>query len=155
MAGDTGSGQDADGDARSRGAAGHRAVPHTADVRVEAWGPGREQCLAEAVRAMVETFADLRGVRPTAVRCARIDEPRDDDLLAALLDEIIFRLEVHGEVPVDIEAETTDTGLDVRLAVADLAAVEITGAPPKAVSWHELRLAPGPYGWSAAVTIDV
>jgi SHS2 domain-containing protein len=175
MAGDMEGG----GPSGGRGGRGHRTVPHTADVRIEAWGASREQCLADAVLGMVECFADVSGVRATAVRRVRLAGRGDDDLLAALLDEVIFRLEVHGEVPVDVEAETTDGtqtadrarsaesaqstgggegpdgGLDVRLAVADVEAVTITGAVPKAVSWNELRLAPVPGGWSCAVTVDV
>lgn len=38
---------------------GHRSVPHTGDLRVEAWAPTREECIAEAVRGMVASFADL------------------------------------------------------------------------------------------------
>ncbi|WP_344361531.1 archease [Streptomyces gobitricini] len=151
MAGDT------DDDARVRrpGANGHRTVPHTADVRVEAWGASREQCLVEAVLGMVECFADLSGQRATAVRQVQVAECSDDDLLAALLDEVVFRLEVDGDVPVDVEVEAVEGGLDVRMAVTDVRSVPVIGAVPKAVSWHELRLAPGPYGWSCAVTVDV
>ena len=36
---------------------GHRTVPHTADLRIEAWAPTREECLAEAVRGLVDSFA--------------------------------------------------------------------------------------------------
>ncbi|QGV76916.1 archease [Streptomyces ficellus] len=151
MAGDT----DDDMRVRRPGASGHRAVPHTADVRVEAWGGSREQCLVEAVLGMVECFADISATRATAVRQVQMPEGSDDDLLAALLDEVVFRLEVDGDVPVDVEVETVDDGLDVRLAVTDVRSVPITGAVPKAVSWHELHLAPGPYGWSCAVTVDV
>lgn len=152
---DTYSDSDSGSQMRRQEPGGHRAVPHTADVRIEAWGAGREQCLVEAVLGMVECFADLSGVRPTAVRQVRVAEASDDDLLAALLDEVIFRLEVHGEVPVDVEAEMVEDGLDVRLAVADVGSVPITGAAPKAVSWNELHVAPDPYGWSCAVTLDV
>jgi SHS2 domain-containing protein len=151
MVGDT----DDDRQMRRQGAGGHRAVPHTADVRIEAWGASREQCLVEAVLGMVECFADISGVRPTAVRQVRVAEGSDDDLLASLLDEVVFRLEVHGDVPVDVEAEMIDGGLDVRLAVTDVASVPIVGAVPKAVSWNELYLAPDAYGWSCAVTVDV
>ncbi|MDN0198787.1 archease [Streptomyces sp. S.PNR 29] len=147
---------DADDDrqARQRGESGHRAVPHTADIRIEAWGASRERCLAEAVLGMVECFADVSRVRPTAVDRVRLAEASDEDLLATLLDEVIFRLEVHGQVPVDVEADEDDEGLDVCLAVAGLQEVEITGAAPKAVAWHELRIGPDAYGWSCAVTID-
>jgi SHS2 domain-containing protein len=143
--------------ARQQGTSGHRALPHTADVRIEAWGPSRERCLAEAVLGLVECFADITGVHPTAVAHVEMDENSDDELLTALLDEVVYRLEVHGQVPVDVEAEANedDGGLAVRLAVTDLDAVEITGAPPKGVSWHQLHVGPDAYGWSCAVTVDV
>jgi hypothetical protein len=37
---------------------GHRTVAHTADLRVEAWAPSREQCIAEAVLGTVAAFVD-------------------------------------------------------------------------------------------------
>ncbi|MGW0707398.1 archease [Streptomyces sp. NPDC002643] len=148
---------DTDDDIRLRreGGDGHRAVPHTADIRVEAWGASRERCLVEAVLGTVECFADVTGVRPTSVERVRLIESGDDDLLAALLDEVVFRVETHGRVPVDVEAEPVDDGLDVRLALAELADVEIIGAVPKGVSWQALRMAPDAYGWSCGVTVDV
>ncbi|MER5209749.1 archease [Streptomyces sp. NPDC002838] len=151
MVGDT----DDDIQERRRGGNGHRAVPHTADVRIEAWGVSRERCLVEAALGMVESFADVSAVRPTAVERVRLPEEQDDDMLTALLDEVVFRLEVDGQVTVDLEADTVDDGLDVRLALAGLADVDIIGAVPKGVSWHGLRIGPDPYGWSCAVTVDV
>ncbi|UNZ21464.1 archease [Streptomyces sp. 891-h] len=146
---------------------GHRTVPHTADARIEAWGTSREECLAEAVLGMVECFADLSGAEPGPVRQVRVTGRRDEDLLAALLEEVVFRLEVHGEVPVRVEAASpesaaassatasTDEVLDVRMAVTDLGSVPVTGAPPKGVSWNELSVAQVSEGWSCAVTVDV
>ncbi|MBR8638311.1 archease [Streptomyces tuirus] len=150
MGGDTGYG----GQVRQPGDCGHRAVPHPGDIRIEAWAACREHCLAEAVLGMVECFADLSGVRPTAVDRVRLGEASDYNLLATLLDEVIFRLEAYGQVPVDVEADEADGGLDVRLAVTGLADVEITGAVPTAVAWDELRIGPDPYGWSCVVTVD-
>ncbi|MGW0815542.1 archease [Streptomyces viridiviolaceus] len=141
--------------ARGQGESGHRLVSHTADVRIEAWGASRERCLAEAVLGMVGCFADVSAARPTAVERVRFAEAGDDELLAALLDEVVYRLEVHGQVPVDVETDEAGGGLEVRLAVAALADVEIVGAAPKGVSWHQLRIGPDAYGWSCAVTVDV
>ncbi|KUO14989.1 archease [Streptomyces dysideae] len=151
MVGDT----DDEIEARRHGDNGHRAVPHTADVRIEAWGVSRESCLVEAALGLVESFADLTAVRATAVERIRLTEHADDDLLTALLDEVVFRLEVDGRVTVDLEADTVDDGIEVRLALAGLTDVEITGAVPKGVSWHGLHIGPDPYGWSCAVTVDV
>ncbi|MCA2202096.1 archease [Streptomyces sp. SMS_SU21] len=150
MVGDTGE----PGQVPRRDRSGHRSVPQEDDVRIEAWAASREHCLAEAVVAMVECFADVSGVRPTGVDRIRLAEGSDDDLLAALLDEILYRLEAYGEVPVDVEADEAEGGLDVRLAVAGLADVRVTGEVPTDVGWDDLRLSPGPYGWSCAVTVD-
>ena len=142
--------------ARRQGESGHRAMPHTADTRVQAWGPTREGCLAEAVRGMVECFAEASRVRSTAVERVRLAPGSDEDLLVALLDEVVFRLEVAGRVPVDGEVEAAaDGGLEVRLTVADLADVDIIGAVPKGVSWQELHIGPDAYGWSCTAIVDV
>jgi SHS2 domain-containing protein len=151
MVGDT----DDDRQARRQGSSGHRRVAHAADIRIDAWGTSRERCLVEAALGMVECFADVSGVRPTAVERLQLAEGSDDDLLTALLDEVALRLEEYGQVPVDVEAEATDDGMDVRLAVAGLADVRVTGAVPRVVAWHELRMGPDPYGWSCAVAVDV
>ncbi|MFD5714251.1 protein archease [Streptomyces pharetrae CZA14] len=151
MVGDT----DDDIAVRRRGSSGHRACGHTADVRIEAWGADRESCLLEAVRGLVECFADVSGARSAGVARVRLPDEGDEELLAALLDEVVYRLEVRGEVPVEVAARAADGGLDVRFTMAALDGVEITGAVPKAVAWHELRIRPDAYGWSCAVTIDV
>ncbi|MER8161971.1 archease [Streptomyces sp. NPDC094472] len=151
MVGDT----DNDREARRQGESGHRTVPHTADVRIEAWGATREHCLAEAALGLVECFADTSVARTAAVERIRLAEGSDEELLTALLEEVIYWLEVPGRVPVEVETDACDGGLEVRAALAEFADVEIIGAVPKGVSWHELRIGPDPYGWSCAVTIDV
>ena len=34
---------------------GHRSVPHTADLRIEAWAPTRDGCIRQAVLGAVES----------------------------------------------------------------------------------------------------
>ncbi|MFG1954407.1 archease [Micromonospora sp. NPDC048830] len=135
---------------------GHRAVPHTADVRVEAWAPDREGCLAEAVRAAVETFVDVSGAGPGTEATVDVPAGDDADLLVGVLDEVIFRLETEGTLPVATDVTVRpDGGLRVRWRVVDTDAVQPVGAVPKAVSLHELRFGPDEHGWSCAVTLDV
>ncbi|MEV0155227.1 archease [Micromonospora sp. NPDC050686] len=139
-----------------RPARGHRAVPHTADVRVEAWAPTREECLAEAVTALVATFVDTEGASPGAESGFSVPAGPDDDLLVGVLDEVIFRLETAGTLPLTTRVDPApDGGLRVRWRTADTDAVELVGAVPKAISLHELRFGPGGDGWSCAVTLDV
>jgi SHS2 domain-containing protein len=135
---------------------GRRAVAHTADVRIEAWAPDREGCLAEAVPAMVETFADATGAGPGVEVAFDVPAGDDEDLLVAVLDEVIFRLETEGVLPVAAEVTAAPGGgLRVRWRVVDSDAVEPVGAVPKAVSLHGLRFGPDAAGWSCAVTLDV
>ena len=54
---------------RMRAARGHRTVPHTADLRIEAWAPTREECMAEAARGLVGSFAAVAGSPPGRLAC--------------------------------------------------------------------------------------
>lgn len=142
---------------------GHRTVPHTADLRIEAWGRSREECVAEAVRGLVESFAEVSGVPgQRATRC-HLTAGSAADLLAAAIDEVIYRLDADGVIPTAIEVRRAgDGGIDLTLRMVDVGAAEITGAVPKAASLSELTCAPAAAGaagaaggWSGAVTVDV
>ncbi|WP_031509206.1 archease [Streptomyces megasporus] len=134
---------------------GHRGVPHTADVRVEAWAPTREECLAHAVRGACESFLDLTDAVAVRRRDVEVRADADEDLLVALLDEVVYRLDADGEVPVGVELEPVPGGLRTELHMADADTLPVTGAAPKAVTLHGLRLADGPDGWTCSVTLDV
>ena len=135
---------------------GHRSVPHTADTRIEAWAQTREACIAEAVRSLVETFADTAAVVRGRTAEQSVPPGSDPDMLVAVLDEVIYRLEVDGEIVLGADAApAAGGGLRVRLSLGDAAQAEETGAVPKAVSLHDLRFTGGPSGWSCGVTIDV
>jgi SHS2 domain-containing protein len=136
---------------------GHASVPHTADLRIEAWGPTREDCIAEAVRGVVESFADVsRAQRQRGIE-RHLTAGSDADLLAAAIEEVIYVLDADGEVPVAVRvARAGDGGIDLALLTVNAGAVEITGAAPKAVALSGLACAPDASGrWSGAVTVDV
>ena len=136
---------------------GHRTVPHTADLRVEAWGPTREACLAEAVRGLVDSFAVVAAARPRRTAERRFIAGSDEDLLVAVVDEVVYRLDADGEIPVTAAVRPApDGGVVLTLALADVHEAEITGAVPKAASLNDLRCAPDASGqWSCGITIDV
>ena len=141
----------------ARRIAGHRTVPHTADLRIEAWAATREECLAEAVRGLVGSFAAVPRGQPCRRDSCAMTARSDEDLLVAVVDEVIYRLDADGEVPVSVAVRPVlDGGVAVSFALVPVAAAEITGAVPKAASLHELRCAPDAAGrWSCAVTVDV
>ena len=137
-------------------AQGYRTVPHTADLRIEAWADSRDECVAEALRGLIASFADISDMRPARVLERPITASSDADLLASAADEMIYLLDVEGEIPVSVQVRPASGGIVVVLALARVEVVEITGAVPKAVSFHGLRCEPDATGrWSASMTIDV
>ena len=85
----------------------------------------------------------------------RLTDDRDDDLLVAVLDEVIYLLDTTGEAPVDVDVDSADGGVDVTFAMADATTLPQIGAVPKAVSLNDLRFSHGQKGWRCAVTLDV
>lgn len=130
-------------------------MPHTADVRIEAWAQTREACISEAVRSLVDTFADTAAVAPERTAELTVAPGSDADVLVAVLEEVIYRLEVDGEIALSADIAGATGGLRVRISLGDAADAEATGAVPKAVSLHDLRFAGDPSGWSCGVTVDV
>lgn len=131
--------------------AGHRLVPHTADVIVEAWGPTRATCLAEAVAALGEVLAE----EVTAV-ARRLDldvAGAEEDLLALVLEEAIYVLDTEDLVVVGADLVDTPAGVAGELGVVPLSAVAVTGAAPKAVAATELER-DGDL-WRARAIVDV
>ena len=134
---------------------GHRSVPHTADLRIEAWAPTRDGCIRQAVLGTVARVLDTSSARPSHTRLRRLTDDRDDDLLVAVLDEVIYLLDTTGEAPVDVDLKGVDGAVDVTFSMADASTLPQIGAVPKAVSLNELRFSHGQKGWRCAVTFDV
>ncbi len=134
---------------------GHRTVPHTADLRIEAWAPTRDGCIRQAVLGTVESFLDVSLAHADRSRLRRLTADGDDDLLAAVLDEVIYLLDTTGQAPVDLEMRDVDHGVEVVFAMADAGRLPQVGAVPKAVSLNGLRLSRGRHGWRCLVTLDV
>lgn len=139
----------------TRSASGHRTVPHTADLRIEAWAPTRNGCIRQAVLGTVASFLDTSSAHPKDTRQCRLTADRDDDLLAAVLDEVIYVLDTDGQVPVDIDVDDLDGDIQVTFAMVDATTLPQIGAVPKAVSLNELSLSREPAGWRCSVTLDV
>jgi len=136
---------------------GHRTVPHTADLRIEAWGQNREECIAEAVLGLVDSFAVVAGRLPRGQVRRHLTAGSDEDLLVTVIDEVIYRLDAEDEIPASVAVRPApDGGAVVVLEVVPVAEAEIIGAAPKAASLHDLRCTPDAAGrWACGVTIDV
>lgn len=136
-------------------AAGHRGVPHTADLRIEAWAPSRDGCIRQAVLGTVDSFLDISSARPHRSLSRRLTAGSDDDLLVAVLEEVIFLLDTVGQAPVDLDLQGGGGVAEVNFAMVDARTLPQVGAVPKAVSLNDLRLSHDDNGWRCLVTLDV
>lgn len=134
---------------------GYRIMPRTADIGVEAWGPSREACIAEAVHGVVQAFTDTATVHPARTRRCWFPDNGDQDLLVNVLDEAVHVLDTEHEAPVDVELEPRDKGVAVRFAMVDASVPDRAGAVPKGVSLHGLRIGRVAGGWSCAAIVNV
>jgi SHS2 domain-containing protein len=134
---------------------GHRGLPHTADIRIEAWGPTREAALTEAVAALVDGFADTEGARPERTVSVDLAAGTDEDALLAVLDEVIYRLDTEDAMPVGATVEPTANGVSMRMPLVAVRAVDLGGAVPKAVALSGLAIGADGGGWRCTATIDV
>lgn len=139
---------------------GYRSLPHTADVRIEAWAPSVEGCLEQAVAGLVETFAALpaagrAGPAVPRVVTAELAGESPADLLVAVLDEVIYRLDTENVLPMQSDVQLTETGSRVSFEVVDAADAELVGAVPKATSLHGLVFEQTVDGWRCEVTVDI
>ena len=135
--------------------AGRRTVPHTADLRIEAWAPTRDACIEQAVRGTVESFLDTCSAGRKCIRRRTLRAASDEDLLAAVLEEVIYLLDTEGEVPVDVDLRERGGSVELCFTMADARSLAQLGTIPKAVCLNEIRLSQDSTGWRALVTLDV
>lgn len=106
---------------------------------------------------LVGAFADTSNADAAEPVALALDPARDDDLLVALLEEVLYLVEVLGVVPsAAAVTERDDGGLGGFFDVVRVGQVEEVGAAPKAITRGDLRFGPRPDGtWSCRVTVDV
>ncbi len=134
---------------------GHRAVPHPADITIEAWGPTRDACLAEAVIALVDTFADTTHASPSDVVVSELTARTDRDRLVAVLDQLIFLLDTEGWIPLGADVDVGPETVRLRMPVTSIDDAEPIGAAPKAVALSGLAFDRVGDKWECRATIDV
>ncbi|WP_326835063.1 archease [Amycolatopsis rhabdoformis] len=139
-----------------RGGGGQPRVVHAADLRIEAWAPTWEACLAEVVRALVERFGRARLPRARTAWSFEVGGPTDDSVLVALLEKVITMMRTRYLIPVTAEGVVVD-GSTVRLRcqMAELGGVILIGALPKGVSHREVRCEHTERGWWCSARIDL
>jgi SHS2 domain-containing protein len=134
---------------------GHAIHAHTADEILEAWGPTREACLEEAASGLADSVARSDHVGWWWHRQVELTGT-DEEILVALLEEIIYHLDAHGAVPTHVSVARRGDGVLAHLWLTDLRRVTPLGAAPKGISYSELSFGEEEHDrWHCMATIDV
>jgi SHS2 domain-containing protein len=138
-----------------RGEVGHRVLPQTAGVIVEAWSPSRSGCLEELVRGVVSIFADAGSVRATREVPLEVTVARDEDVVVAVLEDVCQLLYADELVVADVALNEEEDGcFEGTFFVVPADAVIPTGAVPKGVSRSDVLFAREGSSWRGRVLVD-
>ncbi|GAA1949798.1 archease [Catenulispora subtropica] len=135
---------------------GHQLLPHTADLIVQAWGETFQACVEEAILGLVTSFAEVDAAAIGDAAVNVIPAAAHEEQLLLALEEVVYLLDVRGDVPATTRVVgTPDGGLAVELGLVPLAAARVVGPAPKAITRHGMRLQREHGIWQVAVTVDV
>jgi protein archease len=136
-----------------RAASGHWSVPGVTQVRIEAWAPTREGCVAEAAAATVDSFADVDSSVPWHFHQCLVPRQGSRHLLSGVLDEVIFDMRSVGVVPVWVRARPAEVGVYLEIGGVDVDEVRRGGDLPRSVAAKGLAMRRTGHGWSASAVV--
>jgi SHS2 domain-containing protein len=138
---------------------GYRYVNHTADKAVEVWGESVRDVFVAAAEAMFSASEDLAAIGRDREWAIEVEAESPEDLLHAWLSELLWVSERDDAIPCEFEIEELDERKWRLRARARGGAVpeemSSTGAPVKAVTYHDLSVWREDGVWKASVVFDV
>ncbi|MBN1421779.1 MAG: archease [Planctomycetes bacterium] len=136
---------------------GFRAIDHTADAGIEAFGPSPEALFEQFFRGLISLLTDPRAIRPREERAVEVEGVDREDLLVRWLGEILYLVLVENWLPATARVE--DLGEDrIRSALRGEpfdAARHAIKLEVKAATHHGLRIVEDGGVWSARVIFDL
>lgn len=134
----------------------YRFLSHTADVGLEATAPSFTGLVETLAAGMFALIADIRPCVPEREITVTVAAETPEELVVDALSDLLYRSEVDDIVFCEFEALQADDGaLTVTARGVDAVAAPLTGAPVKAVTYHDLDLRSAGSTWYARVFFDV
>jgi SHS2 domain-containing protein len=135
----------------------YRRIDHTADLGIEIYGMSPAALFENAALALFDQIIDPVGVKGARKDHLTIHGTDWPDLMVNWLRELLFFW--NGKELLVKKAEIlsiTGTGLSARIAYDSYDPGQHTIINEiKAVTYHQIRVEEGPYGWKATVIFDV
>ncbi len=134
----------------------YRVLSHTADTGIEADAASLGELYAVCAHAMFDLMVDLAGLEPTREVVVHAAAGDAAETLVDLLSQLLALAEIDGVVFCAFDVRR-GTATEVELAAGSVPATgaELRGPPIKAVTYHDLEVAPTAEGWHARVLFDV
>jgi len=137
--------------------AGYELLDHPADLRLRLRGDTPEAIFALAARALFEQLIEnLAALTPEFTSRLEVTAPNHGELLVEWLNELLYRLEVKGEVhawPGAIELGEGRLRCESAYLPLERCAGSLSGEI-KSATYHALRFEPEGDGWVAEITLD-
>jgi SHS2 domain-containing protein len=139
------------------GARGHGTFEHTADVGIDAWGPGLEALFEEAAAALMDAILDTGSVEETDTLTVSAEGKEPEELLVEWLEEVLYAFEVRefatGRARVDsLEDKRVEGTLFGEPFDPER---HPTSSAVKAVTYHDLRIEQEDGQRRARIVLDV
>ena len=138
---------------------GFRSLEHTADRAIEAWGPDLGQLFSAAAEGMFSESVSCVGIAEEQEWTVQVEADSLEGLLHAWLGELLWVSERDTASVCRVEVESLEQE-PYRMrgrawGGAPPADLPHTGAPVKAVTYHELRIWRDGDAWRAHIVFDV
>lgn len=138
-----------------------RPLEHTADVGLEVEAASLGALFADAAAGLCDTITDRARVEPRRHRVTRLSAPALDLLLVEWLEELLFRLDAHGELWCQHEPRVVQgrSGRYLLAATSRGEPFDPRRHPQKvqikAITYHDLEVSRDAAGWRARVLFDI
>jgi len=136
----------------------YKYLPHTADVKFEAYGISLRDLFRNAALAACNAMYETKKVEAKKTLQIELRAESKEQLLHKFLEEILFRIDTERMLFRDFNLVIDEKLNSLR---GEIAGEEINAekhtvkALVKAITWHQFELQKTPSGWKCTVIIDV
>lgn len=147
--------------------AGFAYQDHTADAIIQAWGPDCAATLRQVLLALAGMITGGNPVRLEVERRVLVDAADPVAAMVAAANELLYLLDTEGLLAGDVNLQLVELAAAGGVARGPAWAVTVRGdylhqgdyptaTVPKAATYHEAYLGPGPSsGWAARLIVDL
>jgi len=140
-------------------------LPHTADIKIRAYGQTMEELFVHALQGMFQS------IRPQAQGChehegrlvcaslpakhgIRLEAPDAEQLLVDFLSQALYLSDIHNEAYLDVEIHKFNSKM-IKATVKGVKITGFDGVEIKAVTYNDLKIELTNGIWQADIVFDI